>query len=149
MNIEKAIVIATEAHKGTKDKGGVPYIFHPLNVMLEVRKSGGSHSAQVVAVLHDVVEDTDFTMEDLKANGLSDFQATALDLVTKKKGQPYDEYIQNISDNPVASLVKLKDLEHNMDISRLKNKDNLQEKDLKRFKKYIGAHNLLSGVLNV
>lgn len=114
-----AEAIAVEAHKGQFDKGGHPYINHPRFVSAHCT----SPEAKIVGMLHDVIEDTDVTLDMLKEYGFNDDILTALDLVTKKKGPDYDEdiYYKKIKANPVAREVKLADLTHNSDISRIPN----------------------------
>lgn len=114
MNIETALQIALNAHYGQTDKCGEPYILHPLYVMSRMDTEDG----QVVAILHDVVEDTDITLSELISYGLTPLQAEALDLLTHRKGVPYMEYIDKLISNDVAREVKIADLQHNMDDDR-------------------------------
>lgn len=111
MKIEDAIRIAVTAHYGQVDKGGKPYILHPLWVM---HLAPNDNDIQVVAVLHDVVEDTPVTLKYLKESGLTEVQAEALQLLTHKSGVPYSAYIKGIRDNEIATKVKIEDLRHNM-----------------------------------
>lgn len=128
--VEKALEIAQNAHEGQLDKGGRPYINHPITVAQKVQ----TPQEKIVALLHDVVEDTDVTLEDLR-KVFSEEIVTAVDLVTKKKGSDFslDEYFAAIKSNSLARKVKLADLEHNMDMSRLPNPT---EKDFRRLEKY-------------
>ena len=130
--LEKAISLATEAHKGQTDKNGDPYILHPLRVMARVQ----SETEKIVAVLHDIVEDTDYTIENLRDNGYSKQVLEAIECLTKRDGEDYDEYLNRCKSNPIARKVKIADLEDNIDIKRL---DILKEEDLKRHNKYLRA----------
>src|SRR5690606_4009556 len=108
LTLEKAIIFATEAHAGQKDKSGQAYILHPLTVMSKM----DTDTERIVAILHDVIEDTSYTLDDLqKLFHLSEEKLIAVDLLTKKEGYDYDKYIQNIKDNPIARKVKIADLE--------------------------------------
>lgn len=134
--LEKAIQIATKAHAGQTDKAEKPYVFHLFRVANKAQKE----TEKICAILHDIVEDTHYTILDLKKEGFSDEIANAIALLTKKKGVAYQEYIQKIKENPIARQVKTYDLEDNMDIKRLQN---LTEKDLERLNKYLWAYNAL------
>jgi (p)ppGpp synthase/HD superfamily hydrolase len=125
-----AIEIAVEAHKGQEDKGGLPYILHPLHLMNQLMFD---IELAIIAVLHDVVEDSEWTIEGLEGEGFSERVVSALVLLTHNPDDSYDEYIEKISTNLDAVLVKRKDLEHNTDVTRLKG---LRPKDLKRMAKY-------------
>ena len=115
MKLSDAISIAVEAHKNQKDKAGMPYILHPMTVMNNV----DTEDEKVVAVLHDVVEDTDITLDMLISKGLSKEQAEALFLLTKPEDITYMDYIIRLSKNHIAKRVKIEDLYHNLDFSRL------------------------------
>ncbi len=131
--IEKAIEIAVMAHKGQKDKSGADYILHPLRVM----ERGKSEIEKVCGVLHDVVEDSEWTFEMLKNEGFSDEVIAVLRCVTKEsEKEDYDVFINRIAQNPIAVEVKINDLLDNMDITRLKE---LNEEDVKRLNKYLKA----------
>jgi (p)ppGpp synthase/HD superfamily hydrolase len=127
--LEKAIAIAREAHRGQKDKAGAPYILHPLRMM------GRMETAQekIVAVLHDVVEDTTWTLERLQREGFPDEILRALDGVTKGEAESYDDFVQRSGGNLIARRVKVADLEDNMDLRRL---ETLTNKDFGRLRKY-------------
>ena len=132
--LERAIQIATEAHHGQVDKAGNDYILHPLRVM----ELGNSLEEKIVGVLHDVVEDTDWTFERLADEGFSPIILDALRCVTKlSENEPYDHFIARVQANPLAIAVKLNDLSDNMDIRRLKT---LTEKDFIRLQKYHKAY---------
>ncbi len=130
----KAFVISFKGHRGQKDKAGKPYILHPLKVSLKV----DTIDEKVVALLHDILEDTHYTLKDLKF--LSDKQKDALVLLTKDKKTSYMDYIKAIKKNPIARKLKINDLKHNMDLTRLKN---INDKDIKRRNKYKQAIKLL------
>ena len=132
--LERAIKIATEAHRGQVDKAGNDYILHPLRVM----ELGNSLEEKIVGILHDVVEDTDWTFERLADEGFSPIVLDALRCVTKlSENEPYDHFISRVQANPLAIAVKLNDLSDNMDIRRLKT---LTEKDFIRLQKYHKAY---------
>ena len=133
-----AIHTAVDAHYGQKDRGGNPYILHPLFVMNHVKMYG--NIAMIVAILHDVVEDTPVTIEGLRKMGFTDEVLIPLTLLTHLEGVPYEVYIEHISFNRIASLVKMGDLVHNSDLLRLKG---VREKDLARAAKYHKAFMLL------
>lgn len=137
--LERAIEIATEAHRGQFDKAGNDYIGHPLRVMTE----GKTTEEKIVGVLHDVMEDTDWTFERLAAEGFSGEIIEALRCVTKlSENEPYDKFIARVKENPLAVAVKLNDLSDNMDIRRL---PYISDKDVKRLKKYLKAYKQLTG----
>jgi (p)ppGpp synthase/HD superfamily hydrolase len=127
--LERAIELAVEHHKGQVDKAGKPYILHPLRLMMSV----DNDDEKIVAVMHDIVEDTSITIDELKIEGFSEQVISAIGCVTKEAGEDYSSFIKRISGNPLATKVKLADLEDNMDLSRL---ETVTEKDLERIKKY-------------
>ena len=132
----KAIKIAFDAHMGQVDKAGVPYILHPIHLAEQME----TEEECIVALLHDTVEDTDITFEQLE----KEFSKTVIDalrLLTHEKHVEYMEYVKKIKDNPIARKVKLADLHHNSDITRLLE---VTSKDLKRIEKYKKAINFLS-----
>lgn len=137
--LTRAIEIATEAHKGQFDKAGNEYIGHPLRVM----EMGKTEEEKIVGVLHDVVEDTDWTFEKLEAEGFAPEIIAALKCVTKlSENENYDAFIERVRKNPLATAVKINDLTDNMDIRRL---PYLSDKDVKRLKKYLKAYKKLIG----
>ena len=137
--LERAIKIATEAHKGQYDKAGNDYIGHPLRVM----DMGRTEEEKIVGVLHDVVEDTEWTFAQLAAEGFSQEVIDALQCVTKlSENENYDDFIERVKKNPLATAVKINDLSDNMDIRRL---PYLSDKDVKRLKKYLKAYKKLTG----
>ena len=129
--LERAIEIAVATHAGQTDKGGAPYILHPLRVMLRVAPG----AQQIVAVLHDVVEDSDgkVTFDDLAREGFSQEVIDGVRAVTKIEGEPYEDFIARAALNPVGKAVKLADLAENSDLSRI---DRPTQKDLERGEKY-------------
>lgn len=135
--LARAIEIASSAHVNQKDKQGVPYILHPLWVMNKVRHLG--ESFMIVGILHDLVENTNWTIERLREEGFSEEILHALELLDMRVGD-YDKNIRMISTNDLATQVKLRDLEHNSKITRLKD---VREKDFERIKKYNKAFNFL------
>lgn len=124
----RAKEIATKAHNGQTDKSGVPYINHPKTVASMV----ASEEEKIVAWLHDTVEDTDVTVEYIRAQ-FGEMIADAVESMTHRKTETYDEYVDRLSKNPLARKVKLADLTHNMDLSRIANPT---EKDFARVEKY-------------
>lgn len=113
--LNKALEIAYKAHEGQTDKAGAPYILHPVRVALHCQ----TEKEKTVALLHDVVEDTPVTLEDLKAQGFNDEILAALRCLTKIKGEDYQTFIERVATNELASSVKIQDLKDNMDVSRL------------------------------
>jgi (p)ppGpp synthase/HD superfamily hydrolase len=134
--IETAIKIAVDAHGGQTDLSGQPYILHPLRVMLAMP----ADAERAAAVLHDVVEDTEVTLEDLRLAGLPEEVIAAVDCVTKRKGEAYTDYLDRIANNPIARRVKLADLQDNMRVDRLVT---MTDRDLKRLEKYRHARERL------
>lgn len=131
-----ALKIAMDAHKGQVDRAGAPYILHPLTVASHMDTEAGF----VTALLHDVMEDSDYTEADLNAAGIPYEILEALRLLTHDKNEPYLDYIRRIKGNDLARMVKLADLQHNMDLSRL---PEVTEKDLERVEKYKKAVSIL------
>lgn len=136
LKLIKAFFIALKAHRGQKDKAGRCYIFHPINVALGVK----GIRAKTVALLHDVVEDSNITTKELTKYFDNDI-VLAVDCITKKKGQKYQDYLEVVKNNELARKVKIADLTHNIDLSRLKN---ITEKDIDRRNKYLKAKAFLS-----
>ncbi|MBI3899003.1 MAG: GTP pyrophosphokinase [Gammaproteobacteria bacterium] len=127
--LEAALQLALVAHKGQKDKAGQPYILHPLRLMLKLQHE----NERIVALLHDVVEDSNISLDDLRRHGFSDDLVAAVDCLSRKSGESYDDFIQRISNSPLAIKVKIEDLKDNLDLTRL---DDIHENDLSRLKKY-------------
>lgn len=138
--LERAIAIAVEGHAGVTDKGGAPYILHPLRVMLSL----SSPEERIVAVLHDVCEDCPgWTLGRLRAEGFSDRVITALDSVTKRSGEDYEPFIKRAAADPIGRRVKLADLQDNSDISRIAAPT---DADHQRIAKYRHAIKLLKAI---
>ena len=132
LDVYVAAMIAYKAHAGQVDKAGEPYILHPLHVMKHV----STNDEKIVALLHDVIEDTDCTLEDLRKEHFSENVLEALAMMTHDKSVPYMDYIAKIKENPLARAVKIADLQHNMDLKRIPNPT---EKDYERLEKYKAA----------
>jgi len=138
--IEKAIVLAARKHAGQKDKGAQPYIFHPLRLMFKVK----TPEQQIVAVLHDILEDTNTTIVDLISLGFSQDIVDAVLALTKNEGESRIEAAYRAVKNPIARVVKLADIADNMDLSRISQPTS---KDLQRLEEYKQVENiLLSGM---
>lgn len=134
---KKALRLCFEAHREQKDKSGLPYVFHPFHLAEQM----SDEATTLVALLHDVVEDTPYTLDDLCRMGFPPEVTDAIALMTHDKRVPYLEYVARIGKNPIARAVKLADLRHNSDLSRL---DEVTEKDRARVAKYAQAIRLLS-----
>ncbi len=130
---QAAIELAKIAHEGQVDKGGYPYINHPLRVMDNVE----TIEEKIVAVLHDAVEDSDLTLEDLKVAGFSDLIIEAIDAITKQKGEKRKDYLNRVMDNPIALKVKIADMTDNADISRIPNPTERDRERTRIYKKTI------------
>lgn len=135
-NTKKALKLCFEAHKDQIDKSGIPYVFHPFHLAEQMN----DEVTTVVALLHDVVEDTDYTLSDLQNMGFGKEITDALALLTHSPDVPYMDYVLKIKDNLIAKAVKLADLKHNSDESRLEVVD---EKAVLRKEKYQKAIELL------
>lgn len=127
--IEDAITLALDAHRGQTQKDGSPYILHPLTLMTRLRDP----LQQMVAVLHDVVEDTPVTLVQLREQGYPAEAVNAVDALTRRPDESYSNFIQRIKLNPIARQVKLADIEHNMDVLRL---PAVTAEDAKRMERY-------------
>lgn len=125
----KALTLAKSAHSGQTDKGGQPYILHPIAVAELV----DTEAEKTVALLHDVVEDTPVTLEELQKQGFPEAVVAAIDVLTKRPGVDYRDYIQLVKQNQLALTVKIADMTHNMDLARIPNPT---VKDYDRIKKY-------------
>lgn len=133
---KKALKLCFDAHKNQVDKSGMPYVFHPFHLAEQMM----DENTTVVALLHDVIEDTDYTIEDLKNVGFNETVLEAISLMTHSKDVPYMDCVAEIKKNPIAKAVKLADLKHNSDLSR---HDTVDEKAIKRVEKYRNAIKLL------
>ena len=134
--LERALVIAAEAHQGALDKGGKPYILHPLRLMHKM----ATFDEQIVAILHDVVEDSPWTLDALRAEGFSEAIVAAVNGLTRREGETYEDFIARGATNPLARRVKLADIEDNMDLRRLRE---IGEKDLERLQRYQRARKVI------
>jgi (p)ppGpp synthase/HD superfamily hydrolase len=139
--LQRAIEIATKAHAGQVDKAGKAYIGHPLRVM----EMGKSEDEKIIGVLHDVIEDTPLTIDDIAKEGFSTEIIDALQCVTKLHNETYAHFISRVLTNTLAIKVKINDLKDNMDITRL---SKITDKDLERIRKYQRAYNRLMNYLN-
>ncbi len=133
---KKAMRLAYEAHAGQVDKTGMPYIFHPYHLA----EGMADEIAATVALLHDVVEDTEYTLSDLAKMGYPREVTDALALLTHDEAVPYMDYVREIAKNPVARAVKIADLTHNSDLTRL---DEVDEAALRRRERYAEALRIL------
>jgi (p)ppGpp synthase/HD superfamily hydrolase len=137
----RAIEIASVAFSRVQDKSGKPYILHCLWVMDKVRHLG--EKAMIVAILHDLVEDTDWTLQMLLDEGFDQDIVIAIGVLTHDDDDSYEVYVQKISLNKLATPIKLRDLEHNSKITRLKG---IRDKDILRIQKYNKAYMFLKEV---
>ncbi|HEV2687243.1 MAG TPA: HD domain-containing protein [Bryobacteraceae bacterium] len=137
--LARAIAIAAQAHVDQREKSGAPYIMHPIRMMLRM----DTDAEKMVAILHDVVEDTPWTLDQLRTEGFSEEVVEAVDCVTRRHTETYAEFVERARYNPVARKVKIADLEDNMDIRRL---PNVSDKSLERLKKYHEAWRSLRDV---
>jgi len=134
MRLNAAIAVALKAHANQLDKAGQPYILHPLRVMMAV-ESPSLESARIVSVLHDVVEDSEWTVEGLAGElDLTPDEQAALRLLTHADEEDYAQYIERVATDPLAKAVKLADLRDNLDVTRLAQ---VTDKDAKRISKYL------------
>lgn len=136
---KKALRICFDAHKEQIDKTGMPYVFHPFHLAEQMT----DETSTVCALLHDVVEDTDITLKDLRDMGFPNEVIEVLTLLTHKETVPYFDYVKEISKNPIAKQVKLADLKHNSDLSRFAGNE-IDSYALQRNEKYKKAIAMLS-----
>ena len=136
---KRAINLMFDQHRDQRDKSGLPYVFHPWHVA----ESMPDEITTVVALLHDVVEDTQLTIEDLRQMGYPKEVTEALALMTHEKGTDYFEYVKRLAVNPIARMVKLSDLKHNSDLTRM---DEITDKVLRRREKYMKAIEYLESI---
>ena len=136
-NIERAIEIAISAHKNQSDKAGKPYLLHPLRLMLKMR----TDAEMIAAVLHDVVEDSAWTLDDLRSEGFSEEIVAAVDHLTRREGQTYEDYVERAAGNRIACRIKIADLEDNLDATRLQE---FSDSTIRRFEKYLKAWRFLT-----
>lgn len=139
--LERAIEIAAKAHAGQVDKAGQPYILHPIQVMLRVTGT----ETRIAAILHDVIEDSEFTIEDLRKEGFSNAVLLAVAALTKHENESRIDAALRASQNEIARIVKLADNAENMDLSRIANPT---DKDYARLKEYEKVREILIGSSN-
>jgi len=137
--LERAITIAAQAHQGQTDKAHEPYILHPIRVMLRL----STPDERMAAVLHDLLEDTDWSRMDLEREGFSRAVLDAVEALTRRSDETYEDFLHRVSLNPIALRVKLADLEDNLDASRIAQ---LTDRDVRRMEKYRAARTLLESV---
>lgn len=135
--LDQAISIAIKAHSGQIDKAGQPYILHPLRIMFKFR----TEDEMIVAVMHDVIEDSNTTSNDLINFGFSTTIVKAINCLTRMKNESYDDFISNLSKNDLATRIKVEDIKDNLDLTRL---DVVTDRDLQRVEKYHRALMLLT-----
>ncbi len=135
-DLDKALQLMLKAHAGQKDKGGEPYVLHPLRLMFRLE----GPEERMVALLHDVVEDSALTLDSLRREGFSAAVVDAVDCLTRRKGESYEVFIQRVAANPLAVKVKVADLSDNLDLRRLKQ---VGDADLQRLRKYHHALGVL------
>ena len=126
-----ALKVSFEAHKDQVDHSGTPYVYHPYHLAEQMT----DETTTCIALLHDVVEDTDITLTQLREMGFPEDVVEAVEVLTKEHGVPYQEYIERVKSNPLARIVKLADLEHNSDMSRLQEIDERSKSLAKRYEK--------------
>lgn len=126
-----ALKVSFEAHRDQVDHGGTPYVYHPYHLAEQMT----DETTTCIALLHDVVEDTDITLAQLREMGFPEDVVEAVGVLTKEHGVPYQEYIKRVKSNPLARIVKLADLEHNSDMSRLQEIDERSKSLAKRYEK--------------
>ena len=137
--LAKAIRIAAEAHEGQRDKAGQPYVLHVLRVMFGCQ----SPEAQVAAALHDVVEDTDWTLDDLRHEGFSERVVAIVDALTRREGEEYFDFARRAAATPLGREVKRADLLDNMDIRRIAHPS---DEDWERLLRYRKAFDMIDGL---
>jgi (p)ppGpp synthase/HD superfamily hydrolase len=136
--LENAILLAAQSHLGQQDKAGAPYILHPLRVMMRCR----TPDAMIAAVLHDLVEDPPVTLAQLHEQGYPEAVVAAVSCLTKAEGEDYDAFVARVKANPIATEVKIADIEDNMDIRRLAG---VGAKEAERLERYRRAYKELTG----
>lgn len=128
-DFDVAISLACKVHAGQVDKSGQPYILHPLRLLLKFR----CENERIVSVLHDVIEDGDITLDELRTLGFSDLVIGEIDCLSRRKGEDYQDFICRLSSNDLAKKVKIEDIKDNLDVTRL---ETIGEDDLNRVAKY-------------
>ncbi|MBF0188354.1 MAG: bifunctional (p)ppGpp synthetase/guanosine-3',5'-bis(diphosphate) 3'-pyrophosphohydrolase [Magnetococcales bacterium] len=129
--LEKAITLAVTHHNGQRDKAGAPYVMHPLRLMMQFQDA----HLRMVAVLHDVVEDTPVTLDDLRRDGFPETVIVAVDALSHREGESRARYLERVRSNSMALRVKLADLEDNMDLRRISEPNDWDWKRMARYRK--------------
>ncbi|MEJ7576205.1 MAG: HD domain-containing protein [Pyrinomonadaceae bacterium] len=137
VTLEDAIFIALQVHEGQKDKAGSSYILHPLRLMLRMK----TEEEMMAAVLHDIIEDSSWTIEQLRDKGFPENVLAAVECLTRRDDETYEQFIERVRTNPVARRAKIADLEDNMNVRRF---GKLTAKDLQRLEKYHQAWQILT-----
>ena len=135
--LARAIALAAAAHDRQLDKAGAPYILHPIRMMMRAR----TEDERIVALLHDVVEDSELTLDALRLEGFPEHIVSAVDAMTHREGESYDEFVDRAAADPIAKNVKILDLEDNMDTTRL---EHVTDRDVERLNKYRATHQKLT-----
>ena len=143
-NLDEALVLVSTNFRGVTDKSGAPYVLHCIRAMMSVE----SLDAKMIAVMHDLVEDTPITLEDLKATGFSDAVLEGVDLVTHRSDVTYEDYIVRIKTNPLAREVKLADLKDNTSLERTLYREDASQRDCARLQKYLLSYQFLTDVID-
>ena len=144
--LEHAIAIAAKAHEGQVDKAGAPYVLHPLRMMLRLE----TEAERITAVLHDVVEDCEgWSFERLRMEGFSDDVIAALDSVTKRDGESYEDFVRRAAAHPIGLRVKLADLNDNCDLSRIASPTALDHERIAKYRRAIASLEALSSQADV
>ena len=142
-DVNKALKLMYEKHKGQVDKQGIPYVFHPFTVASSME----TEEETIVALLHDIIEDTDMTLEDLRKFGFAEEIIESVDILTHKENEDYATYIKRIGDDPLARKVKIADLKHNMDITRFADTI-IPDTYFKKYEIYKESLNYLENIIN-
>lgn len=143
-DLDEALNLVTTNFRGVTDKSGAPYVLHCIRAMMSVQ----SLNAKMVAVMHDLVEDTPMSLEELKERGFSQAVLEGVDLVTHRDDVSYEDYIVRIKSNPIAREVKLADLKDNTSLDRTLYREGSRDKDVTRIQKYILSHQFLSDAID-
>lgn len=143
-DLDEALTLVSQHFRGVRDKGGMPYVLHCIRAMMTV----DSLDAKMVAVMHDLVEDTPVTINDLRDRGFSEFILAAIELVTHDQTDSYEDYVVKIRSNPLAREVKLADLRDNTDPNRALFREGHEEKDRTRIQKYLLSYQYLTDVID-
>jgi GTP diphosphokinase / guanosine-3',5'-bis(diphosphate) 3'-diphosphatase len=141
--LDSMLILATTAHAGTFDKGGKPYILHPITVMHKLRSN--DEELLCIALGHDLLEDTYVTIETLKESGMSNRVISGILAMTKVDGESYEDYKAKVKGNSDAVRVKMEDLRHNSDLRRLKD---VRPKDIERMANYMAFYKELTSLIN-